>query len=239
VAIDNLAFKSLDGDSFEELAARDLERDGFEPHYRREDFKAQLERDGEILGHEASWATRDGRTVAVRENARAVRDSAGAVLYYEGTVEDVTGRKRAEAALAAASSKLETVIRQSPLAVVTLEILLVGYLFNLHVEAVQQPAPVLDSDGKPVDLLAAVKRYHDSELEAEAAAARKQLHIGAEGLTDTTPRSQKPAKRTAAPEPVESADDEPMVAAAAQSTARTPSPRTSRPGSQGRRNKKR
>jgi preprotein translocase subunit SecA len=115
----------------------------------------------------------------------------------------------------------------------------VGYLFNLHVEAVQQPAPVLDSDGKPVDLLAAVKRYHDSELEAEAAAARKQLHIGAEGLTDTTPRSQKPAKRTAAPEPVESADDEPMVAAAAQSTARTPSPRTSRPGSQGRRNKKR
>jgi PAS domain S-box-containing protein len=123
VLIANPALVRLLGyDSFEELAARDLERDGFEPHYRREDFKAQLERDGEILGHEASWATRDGRTVAVRENARAARDPAGAVLYYEGTVEDVTGRKRAEAALAEASSKLETVIRQSPLAVVTLDL---------------------------------------------------------------------------------------------------------------------
>jgi preprotein translocase subunit SecA len=120
----------------------------------------------------------------------------------------------------------------------------VGYLFNLHVEAVQQPAPVLDDNGEPVDLLAAVKRYHDSELEAEAAAARKQLHIGAQGLTDTTPKSaKKPAKGKAAPksvpEPEEPDDDEPMVTAAAPMTARTPSPRTSRPGTAGRRNKKR
>ncbi|HEY1207345.1 MAG: PAS domain S-box protein [Bryobacteraceae bacterium] len=107
--------------SFEELAALNLEREGFEPHYRRDDFKAQLERDGEILGHEATWTTRDGRTVAIRENARAVRDSAGNILYYEGTVENVTERSRAEAALAEASSKLEAVIRQSPLAVVTLD----------------------------------------------------------------------------------------------------------------------
>jgi len=117
----------------------------------------------------------------------------------------------------------------------------VGYLFNLQVEAVPQAAPVVDADGAPVDLLAAVRRYHDSELEAEAAAARKQLHIGAQGLTDTTPKSQKkPAKSKAepkaAPEPAESDEDEPMVAAAA---TRTPTPRTARPGTQGRRNKKR
>jgi len=117
----------------------------------------------------------------------------------------------------------------------------VGYLFNLQVEAVPQAAPVVDVDGAPVDLLAAVRRYHDSELEAEAAAARKQLHIDAQGLTDTTPKSQKkPAKSKAAPksapEPVESDEDEPMVTAAA---TRTTAPRTSRPGSQGRRNKKR
>ena len=103
---------------------------------------------------------------------------------------------------------------------------------------------MLDSDGKPVDLLAAVKRYHDSELEAEAAAARKQLHIGAQGLTDATPKSQKKApKGKVAPqsvaEPDEADDDEPLVSAVAPTTARTPSPRTSRPGSAGRRNKKR
>jgi preprotein translocase subunit SecA len=117
----------------------------------------------------------------------------------------------------------------------------VGYLFNLHVEAVQQAAPVLDADGEPVDLAATVKRYHDAELEAEAAAARKQLHIGAQGLTDAARKSaKKPAKVKAAttdePELEEADEDEPMVSAAA---TRTPAPRTARPGSQGRRNKKR
>ncbi len=122
ILIANPAMVRLLGyDSFEELASRNLEREGFEPHYCREDFKTQLEREGEILGHEAAWTTRDGRSVTIRENSRTVRDCNDAVLYYEGTVEDVTERKRAEAALAEARSKLETVIRQSPLAVVTLD----------------------------------------------------------------------------------------------------------------------
>ena len=120
----------------------------------------------------------------------------------------------------------------------------VGYLFNLHVEAVQQPSPVLDAAGEPVDLVAAVKRYHDAELEAEAAAARKQLHIGAQGLTDAGPKSPRKAKGRPAPASVPEtadadSDDEPMVTAAAPAAARTSAPRTSRPGSQGRRNKKR
>ena len=50
-----------------------------------------------------------------------VRDDGGAILYYEGTVEDVTARKRAEQELAEANFKLEAVIRQSPLAIGTLD----------------------------------------------------------------------------------------------------------------------
>jgi preprotein translocase subunit SecA len=120
----------------------------------------------------------------------------------------------------------------------------VGYLFNLHVEAVQQPAPVLDDSGEPVDLLAAVKRYHDSELEAEAAAARKQLHIGAQGLTDASPKGRSKSakakgKATTKPEESDEETDDSVVAAAAAIPARTAAPRTARPGSQGRRNKKR
>ena len=121
----------------------------------------------------------------------------------------------------------------------------VGYLFNLQVEAVPQAAPVVDADGAPVDLLAAVRRYHDSELEAEAAAARKQLHIGAQGLTDAAPKSQPKSaakgKGKGAPKPVEPDEetDETVVAASASVPARTAAPRTARPGTQGRRNKKR
>ncbi len=116
----------------------------------------------------------------------------------------------------------------------------VGYLFNLHVEAVQQPAPVLDANGAPVDLAATVKRYHDSELEEEAAAARRQLHIGAAGLTDTAPRAEKRPRGKDVAQSVPGEDDEePMVGVTAAGGARTTAARSSRPGTQGRRNKKR
>ncbi|HYX42849.1 MAG TPA: PAS domain S-box protein, partial [Pyrinomonadaceae bacterium] len=85
-------------DSFAEYAARNLERE-YLASYPRSLFKERLERDGVIRGLEAVWHRRDGTTVYVREHARAVRDKAGRVLYYEGTVEDITERKQAEEAL--------------------------------------------------------------------------------------------------------------------------------------------
>ena len=39
---------------------------------------------------------KDGKRVWLSTNARAVRDSHGSVIYYEGTVEDITQRKRLE-----------------------------------------------------------------------------------------------------------------------------------------------
>jgi PAS domain S-box-containing protein len=85
--------------SLEELAARNLESAGYAPSYPREEFKRCLERDGEVRGFEATWTTKSGGTLEVRENARAIRDSEGSILYYEGTAEDVTDQRRAERAL--------------------------------------------------------------------------------------------------------------------------------------------
>ncbi|MGA2326450.1 MAG: PAS domain S-box protein [Bryobacteraceae bacterium] len=107
--------------SFEELATRNLEHEGFDPSYDRREFRAALEGGGEIKGCEALWRRRGGARIAVRENARAVRAGDGTVLYYEGTVEDVTDRKRAEEALEQANSLLEAVIRASPLAIATVD----------------------------------------------------------------------------------------------------------------------
>jgi PAS domain S-box-containing protein len=78
-----------------ELSSRDL-NDEFEPEYLRSEFKRTLERDGEVIGLESTWRRKDGSIFYARENARAVRDEGGAVIYFEGTVEDVTGRRRAE-----------------------------------------------------------------------------------------------------------------------------------------------
>jgi len=80
----------------EDLRSRNLERDGFHPTYERRDFKEELEREGVIRGREAAWVRADGTTITVRENARAVRGPGGKVLWYEGTVEDISLRKQAE-----------------------------------------------------------------------------------------------------------------------------------------------
>ena len=54
---------------------------------------------------------RDGSVIWIRENARAIRDERGRLLRYEGTVEDVTARRRAEAELRAAKEAAEAANR--------------------------------------------------------------------------------------------------------------------------------
>jgi PAS domain S-box-containing protein len=81
--------------SLAELSSRDLNQE-FEPQYLRSEFRQTLERDGEVIGLESLWRRKDGSSFYARENARAIRDESGALLYFEGTVEDVTSRRRAE-----------------------------------------------------------------------------------------------------------------------------------------------
>jgi len=86
--------------TLEELLDHNLETNGYQPQLSRADFKRELEERGEIVGREYTWTKRDGRTLYVRESARAVRSPDGTVRYYEGTVEDLTERRRTEQALA-------------------------------------------------------------------------------------------------------------------------------------------
>ena len=61
---------------------------------------------GSVAGFEARVRRRDGDVLWIVEHARAVRDAAGALLYYEGTVADISQRKAAEEALAARNREL-------------------------------------------------------------------------------------------------------------------------------------
>jgi PAS domain S-box-containing protein len=85
--------------SFEELAASDLNVETCHHEYARTRFQELVERPGGVTGLESKWRRRDGSIIYILENARVVRDDSGKVLYYEGTVEDITGRKEAEEAL--------------------------------------------------------------------------------------------------------------------------------------------
>ncbi|MEK6756284.1 MAG: PAS domain S-box protein [Bacteroidota bacterium] len=66
---------------------------------RRYEFKRILELEGEVRDFEYEGRRKDGSKIWISASARAVQDTNETVLYYEGTAEDITRRKRAEEAL--------------------------------------------------------------------------------------------------------------------------------------------
>jgi PAS domain S-box-containing protein len=73
----------------------------------RERWRAIAERDGIVWDFEMQLQQHDGVVIWVRNTCRAVRDSGGQVLYYEGSLEDITERKQVQEELKNAYKQLE------------------------------------------------------------------------------------------------------------------------------------
>jgi PAS domain S-box-containing protein len=76
-----------------------------DPAMRRR-FQEMIERDGEVRNLEYQVRRHDGTPLWISENARVARGRRGKVLYYEGTIQDISRRKAAEAAAAALGQQL-------------------------------------------------------------------------------------------------------------------------------------
>jgi signal transduction histidine kinase/ActR/RegA family two-component response regulator len=90
-------------------AVGNIARDIYIDPGMRQRFQEMIERDGEVRHLEYQVRRRDGVTRWISENARVARNRRGAVLYYEGTVQDITRRKEAEAE----ATKLEKQLLQA------------------------------------------------------------------------------------------------------------------------------
>src|ERR1700730_1605143 len=102
-------------DSPEELIANvnDIQQSIYVDPKRREEFKQAIETHGSVELFEYEIFRKDKTRRWLCENSRAVRDSEGKVSYYEGTVEDITERRRVEEVERASKAKSEFLSRMS------------------------------------------------------------------------------------------------------------------------------
>jgi diguanylate cyclase (GGDEF)-like protein/PAS domain S-box-containing protein len=63
---------------------------------RFQEFQRHLEERGVVREFDAQVYRQDGSVIWISANALAIRDPMGVLIFYEGTIEDITERKRAE-----------------------------------------------------------------------------------------------------------------------------------------------
>lgn len=77
----------------------------------RNRFKNLLKQNEKIFGFEEAWKRPDGSVIYIRESARSIRNEQGNIIYYEGSVEDITSKKIIEKELIEAKEKAEASLK--------------------------------------------------------------------------------------------------------------------------------
>jgi PAS domain S-box-containing protein len=100
----------------EELIANisNIEQQIYVEPNRRAEFMQLLQNHDTVSKFEPQVYRQDGSIIWISEQGRTVRDSSNVILYYEGTVEDITERKQVEAALGESEERFKTFMNNSP-----------------------------------------------------------------------------------------------------------------------------
>ena len=81
---------------------------------RRDEFVRLMQEHDTITAFESETYRKDGTTIWISENCRAIRDPAGTLIYYEGSVEDITQRRQAEENLRTSEALYQSLVETSP-----------------------------------------------------------------------------------------------------------------------------
>lgn len=89
-------------------AVHDISAEWYVEPGRRDEFIAQMERDGRVIDFVSEvYRHRNRERIWISENAFVVRDAHGETLYYQGTVRDITSQLRVQRELIAAKDEAE------------------------------------------------------------------------------------------------------------------------------------
>ncbi len=115
--------KMLGYESPEEMIAclTDVTRQIYVEPERRAEFMGLLEKEGLAIGFECEFYRKDGSRIWVSMNARQVRHEDGRSLFYEGTIEDITDKKKVENELRLLNEFNRAIIDHAPVAIFTLD----------------------------------------------------------------------------------------------------------------------
>ncbi|NMC14936.1 MAG: PAS domain S-box protein [Chloroflexi bacterium] len=105
------AVRMLGYESFDELAKQNLEDSRLQTVAQRVKIREELEKEGIAQGMEIVLYKKDGSPIYVRENARAIRDETGKIIYYDGTLEDITAAKLADDRIRHEAARAATLLR--------------------------------------------------------------------------------------------------------------------------------
>jgi len=88
--------KMLGYDSEKELMKKNIAKDIYVNASERDTYTDLLRKKGRLEDEELTLKKKDGSFIVVLEHSHIVKDNNGKILYYEGTLRDITERKKAE-----------------------------------------------------------------------------------------------------------------------------------------------
>jgi PAS domain S-box-containing protein len=96
-----------------DLLLLNVEKDLYVNPEERRNYLSRLVKGEEVKNAEFKLRRKDGQIITVLENARVVRNGPGDILYFEGTMTDITELKRTQEALGINEERFRVFIEQS------------------------------------------------------------------------------------------------------------------------------
>jgi PAS domain S-box-containing protein len=152
----------------------------------RAEYQSLMQRDGMVREFEYQVRARDGSILWLSDSATAVRDEAGQVIRYEGTVRDITDQKRAEDAIAEGRRLLQQVIDTVPAVINVKDKQLRYLLMNRYMAGIFGIEPV-DAIGRTTtDLMSRYGAKKTDENDKRVLAAGRELGFYEEEYLDSS-----------------------------------------------------